>query len=102
MSPVISHLVKRPSMIEVTSETHSLLTGSACGVIHMVFLPCHVPTDCARCSCWGPGVAACMHACISASVMPGGSCGFPSGGVAAGACAGVLGLGGDGFLSLEF
>src|SRR6185295_18232504 len=80
MSPLVSHLVNRPSNIGLTVVVHSLFMGSVFGAIHIVFFPCQTPMPLARYSCILPGIAACMHACISASVQPGGSfiCGCPA------------------------
>src|SRR5437899_7044548 len=60
-------------MIEVTVEVQSVTTGGASGAIHMVFLPCHLPTPLVSCSWFLPGVPASMQACMSSWVQPGGS-----------------------------
>src|SRR4051812_39325371 len=60
-------------MMEVTVEVQSVTTGGASGAIHMVFLPCHLPTPLASCSWFLPGLPASMQACMSSWVQPGGS-----------------------------
>jgi hypothetical protein len=52
---------------------HSLFVGSGTPGIHIVLVPCHVPTSFARRSCILPGVPATMQAFMSSSVQPGGS-----------------------------
>src|SRR5262245_33375637 len=72
MSPEVSERTKRPSIIAVLTVVHSLVCGSEPGTIHILVLPAQVPARAMRCSCCGPGVAAAMQACMSASLMPGG------------------------------
>src|SRR5687767_10047392 len=52
---------------------HSLFVGSVTPGIHIVLVPCHVPTSLASRSCILPGVPATMQAFMSSSVQPGGS-----------------------------
>src|SRR5688572_9682561 len=72
-------------MSGVTVFVQSLVIGSSLPGIHDALLPFHTPTPLARCSCILPGVAASAHACMSASVQPGGS--FISGAALAAAAA---------------
>src|SRR3954447_17227943 len=76
-------------MIEVTVEVQSVTTGGASGAIHMVFLPCHLPTPLKSCSWFLPGAPAAMQACMSSWGQPGGS--LISGAAAAAALLASLG-----------
>jgi hypothetical protein len=73
ISPFISQRTKRPSKTGVIVLVDSLSTGSAPGLIHIVFLPCQVPASATSRLCISPGVAASMKACMSAGVQPGGN-----------------------------
>src|SRR5258705_11943302 len=74
ISPAVSDLVNRPSIMLVMVVVHSLVLASP--PMYIVHLPLHVPTALARCSWFGPGWAAAMQACMSASLMPAGGAGW--------------------------
>src|SRR5687768_13040321 len=73
LAQLTSPLSNRPSLIAVLVDVHSLSIASAPGDGQSVCLPCHTPASFASSSCFLPGVAAAMHACMSSAVHPGGS-----------------------------
>src|SRR3954451_7706250 len=73
ISPFISILIYRPSMIGVIVVLLFDFVASAPGAIHIVFSPSQTPASLARTSCILPGVPAIMQACISSIVQPSGS-----------------------------